>query len=211
MNKKELKNTMVITSLVLLIPMIVGVILWSQLPETIATHFGMNNQANGCSSKTFTVFGIPLVMLAIQWVCFLATFFDPKKKNISLKLIKNILWLVPLISLSVMLSIYSKALGFSINVGTVSHLLVGFVFIMIGNYLHKVKQNYTIGIKIPWTLNSKENWNKTNRLSAWLFVIGGLVFLLNSYFLNYWIMAIVIGIIVFVPVGYSFLLFKKGI
>ncbi|KFN89076.1 hypothetical protein TMUPMC115_2304 [Tetragenococcus muriaticus PMC-11-5] len=52
-----------------------------------------------------------------------------------------------------------SALGYRVNTGLLINLLVGVVFIVLGNYLHKVKQNYTIGIRIPWTLNSKENWN----------------------------------------------------
>ncbi|GMA46882.1 SdpI family protein [Tetragenococcus muriaticus] len=67
--------------------------------------------------------------------------------------------MIPIISIIVYLSTYMSALGYRVNTGLLINLLVGVVFIVLGNYLHKVKQNYTIGIRIPWTLNSKENWN----------------------------------------------------
>ena len=53
------KRTLIITSLVTLVPMLVGICLWDQLPDVMATHFGFDNEPNGWTSKAFTVFGIP--------------------------------------------------------------------------------------------------------------------------------------------------------
>ncbi len=211
MKKNNYKKTMLLTTLISLIPIVVGVVLWKQLPDTIATHFGSNNQANGWSSKAFTVFGLPLLMLGLQWFCFLATYYDPKRKNIDVNIFKKILWIVPLVNLLVMLATYSIALGYKLNIGGIVNLFVGLLFIVLGNYLHKVKQNYTVGIKIPWTLNSQENWNRTNRLAAWLFMIAGFAFVVNSFFQQSWLMILFMAVIVLVPIFYSFLLYKKGI
>lgn len=86
MKKSEYKGIMIITSIMILLPMIIGVVLWDKLPSEIATHFGTDNQANGWSSKPMTVFGMPLLMLALQWFCFLITSNDPKKRNINKKM-----------------------------------------------------------------------------------------------------------------------------
>lgn len=67
------------------------------------------------------------------------------------------------------------------NIGLVVNILVGAVFIIVGNYLPKNKQNYSVGIKLPWTLDDEENWNKTNRLSGYLFIISGFVFIVNVF------------------------------
>ena len=98
-------------------------------------------------------------MLALQWFCFLITSNDPKKRNINKKMFTFVLWLVPIISLIVMMSTYTIALGYSVDIGMIVNFLMGIVFIGIGNYMHKIKQNYTVGIKIPWTLSSEANWN----------------------------------------------------
>ena len=90
-------------------------------------------------------------------------------------------------------------------------ILVGILFIVIGNYMHKIKQNYTIGIKISWTLNSEENWNRTHRLSAWIFVLGGVAMIFNAFLLSEALLFLVIFALLFIPCGYSFLLYKKGI
>ncbi|WP_417072068.1 SdpI family protein [Limosilactobacillus reuteri] len=66
-------------------------------------------------------------------------------------------------------------------------------------------------IKVPWTLNSQENWNRTHRLAAWVFVIAGLILILNAFLQQFWLITVVISCIIVLPVGYSFLLYRKGI
>ncbi|EGG83900.1 hypothetical protein HMPREF0992_01311 [Lachnospiraceae bacterium 6_1_63FAA] len=211
MKKSEYKGIMIITSIMILLPMIIGVVLWDKLPSEIATHFGTDNQANGWSSKPMTVFGMPLLMLALQWFCFLITSNDPKKRNINKKMFTFVLWLVPIISLITMMSTYAMALGYSVDIGMIVNFLMGIVFIGIGNYMHKIKQNYTVGIKIPWTLSSEANWNKTHRMSSWLFIIGGILFCINGFFKMTEVLFVVIILIAVVPMVYSFVLYKKGI
>ena len=207
---KKYKKTLTLTSVIILLPIVIGLIFWNRLPDTIATHFGSDNVANGWSSKPFVVFGMPAVMLLLHWVCAAATMNDPKKKNISDKMFRVILWIVPVISLLTLSMTYMNALGIAVNIGMVTNLLMGVVFIIIGNYLPKCKQNYTAGIRIPWTLHSEENWNRTHRLAGWLLLLGGILFLNNAFLLSE-MMLIVIMALVFVPAVYSFFLFKKGI
>lgn len=208
---KQYKKTLILTSIICLVPIFVGVLLWNQLPDTIATHFGANNEPNGWSSKPFTVFGLPLFLLVMQWICVAATLNDPKKKNISDKLFRLILWIVPVVSMIVMGATYGYALGMELNIGLAVNLMIGIMFIIMGNYLPKCKQNYTMGIKIPWTLHSEENWNKTHRLSGWLMMMGGILFLINAFWLNVFVMIAAIVLMVLVPMVYSFVLYKKGI
>lgn len=208
---KKYKKTLILTSILILLPILVGIVFWNRLPDTIATHFGANNEPNGWSSKPFVVFGMPLILLALHWIAVAATLNDPRKKNISGKMFGILLWTVPVIAVAVLLMTYGYALGWNINIGTVVNLLVGIVFLVIGNYLPKTRQNYTVGLKIPWTLHSEENWNRTHRLSGWLLMAGGIVFILNAFLLWEVLLFVVILIVVFVPIGYSFILYRKGI
>ncbi|MFL2019177.1 SdpI family protein [Weissella hellenica] len=74
-----------------------------------------------------------------------------------------------------------------------------------------MKQNYTVGIKIPWTLHSKENWNRTHRFAAWLFLIVGIIMMINGFFEQTWLLIVPILSIIILPIGYSFMLYRKGI
>ncbi len=208
---KEHKRKIIISSLIALLPILIGVILWKQLPDTIATHFDMNNKADGWSSKTFAVFGLPLILLAMHILCIFITLNDPKKHNIGNKMMALVFWIVPVISNSVSGAMYAYALEMQVNISLFMNVLVGLMFIVLGNYMGKTHQNYTVGIKLPWTLSSKENWNKTHRLASKLFIAGGLVMMVNSFFqMPVLLFGTIMGIIV-IPMIYSFVLYKKRI
>ncbi len=208
MIKKHLK-TIIITSVITLAPMIIGLILWNKLPESIPTHFSINNEPDGWSSKPFTVFGLPLFMLAMHLVCIFATKLDPKHSNISDKIFNLVLYIIPAVSLLVCAMIYPVALGKEIEVGLITMLFMGLVFIIIGNYLPKCKQTYTIGIKLPWTLDDSENWTKTHAFAGKLWVVCGLIIILTAFLENPFIFFPIVLIMVLVPTVYSYMLYKK--
>lgn len=207
---KTYRKTMIFTSILILLPILAGVMLWNQLPAEIATNFGAKNEVTDTSSKPFVVFGIPLFMLVLQWICLIATVNDPKKKNISKKILSVLLWLIPIITILTMSLIYLNALGIPVNVGRFANLLIGVLFMVIGNYLPKCRQNYSVGIRCAWTLSSEENWNRTHRLAGWVYLLSGILFLVNSIFLLTWLMVAVI-VLACTPMLYSYLLYKKGI
>lgn len=208
---KKYKWTILVTTVITISPMFIGLMLWNQLPDVIATHFGSGNVANGWSSKPFAVFGLPLIMAGVQFLCTFAILSDPKRKNINEKFFRWILWIVPVISLICCLSTYAIALGKNVDIGLLVSLLVGTVFVIMGNYMHKVKQNYTVGIKIPWTLYSEENWNRTHQLASWLWILGGFIFIASGFLQTGWILFTVMIIMAAVPIGYSYILHRRGI
>lgn len=207
--KKIEKKTLILTSLVTLIPIIVGLLLWNQLPDVIPTHFGMDGTPNGWSSKAFTVFGIPLLMLFFHLLCVGITSQDPKYDNMNEKLYALVLWICPVVSLLVVVTCYAGALGWGVNISKYAIAGTGIVLVIIGNYLPKCKQNYTMGIKLPWTLDDEENWNKTHRLAGFLWVVGGLLITLNAFVGNEWFFILISIVMTIVPTVYSYLYFKN--
>ena len=210
MIKKNLK-ILIITSIVILLPVLAGVVLWDTLPEQIPTHWNAAGEIDGWSSKPFAIFGLPLMMLAIHWLCALATAADPKKANHSNKLIHLVLWIIPIISVVLFVLTYVAALGTEVRMEMVMPLLVGFVLTVVGNYLPKCKQSYTIGIKIPWTLHSEENWNRTHRFAGRLWLVCGLGIMLTAFVGGFWLFLPIVLVMVLAPCIYSYLLHRKGI
>ena len=90
-------------------------------------------------------------------------------------------------------------------------ILVGVVFIIIGNYLPKCRQSYTVGIKLPWTLASEDNWNRTHRMAGGLWMVGGAVVLLMGLTGKAYVAVFlsVTAVMVLVPTIYSYLLYRK--
>ena len=210
MIKKNWKM-LLITSLAILLPVFAGVVLWNQLPEQIPSHWDMQGNIDGYSSKPFSVFGLPMILLAIHWFTVCVTLADPKKQNHSEKIRQLSLWIVPLVSLMLSAMMYSVAMGGTVRVEVIIPMLMGILFIIIGNYLPKCRQNYTIGIKVPWTLASEENWNRTHRLGGIVFVIVGIAVTLSAFFGLYYVMLPAIAVAAIVPIIYSLCLHLKGV
>jgi uncharacterized membrane protein len=180
----------------------------------MATHFGINNEADGFSSKAFAVFGLPAVLLAILWLVAFVTSQDPKRQNISPKMFTLGLWIAPVVSLVIAATMYPVNLGYAVDISFFAELLLGLLFIIVGNYLPKARQNYTIGIRIPWTLANEENWNRTHRLAGYLWMICGVLMILlclTRLLPAPWTVGLLL-IMVLVPCGYSYWLHaKKGL
>lgn len=210
MIKKNLK-TMIFTSVIILAPIVVGLLLWDKLPAQMATHFDANGVADDWSPKEFAVFGLPLLLLAVHWFCMAFTSVDPKKQNFSDKIITLMMWLCPVISIAGNGATYLYALDNTVNTVPMAVLLVGCIFLVIGNYMPKMKQSYTIGIKIPWALNSEENWNRTHRLGGYTFMLAGVLTIIAGFMQMFWLVPVALIIAAFIPVIYSFVLYKKGI
>ena len=202
---KDLKKTLILTGVITLLPILIGIYYWDRLPDPMATHFGLNNQADGFSSKRFAVFGLPLILLLIEGICVFAISWDPKKRNISPKISSLTLWIVPVVSLLANITMYSYNLGYPVDFAMISGLVLGLMFILTGNYLPKARQNYTVGIRIPWTLANEENWNRTHRLGGYLFVIGGFLITILSLLgmLSFPAFIIIVLVITLVPTLYS--------
>lgn len=207
--KKIINRTMIITSIICLIPFFISIIFYKSLPDQVATHFDFNGIPDGYSSRMFAAFGLPLIMLIINFISNFAIDKDPKKANVS-KIIKIIgKWIVPILSVIMQSSIIAYAIGNKINISMYVSIGLGMIIMIIGNYLPKCKQNYTVGIKTPWTLNNEEVWNKTHKISGYLWVIGGLTITISSFIGFESIMIVVLVIIALVPIIYSYILYKK--
>lgn len=209
---KKINKEFLMTALMIALPMVIGVIFWNQLPEKIPTHFGIDGQADGYSSKLFTLFAFPALFLLFQIICLASFEKESVKVNIPAKMRRFYTWLIPVLSLIVQGSIYANALGFIKSGPTLVTTFLVIVFIVIGNYLPKIQRNAIVGIRIPWTLSDDKNWYKTHRMAGKLWVIGGLIILLESFIqvaLPY-VMGVVIAVMIVGPIVYSFILSRKN-
>ena len=207
---REHKMLLILTSCVILLQTAVGVLLWDKLPDQIATHFDMNSQPNGWTSKAFTVFGMPLILLVLHWIS-LAVSCVPNEQKAYGKKLRYVMFLtVPAVTLLMTVLCYGYALGAPFNIGRVVMPFVGVIFVIVGNYMPKVRRNPTMGIRVPWTLMDEENWDKTHRFAAPIWVLGGIVMLvLGLIGYTQWPAMAAIFAIILLPIGYSFALYLK--
>ena len=204
------KKRLLMTSVVTLLPMLIGIVLWNRLPERIATHFDSYGEPNGWSSRAFAVFGIPLFICVINAVCAVTTERDPRRSGYPSKMMRLVYWIPAAASWAVAFGVYSYSLGLKLeNTGTYVTVILGILLIVIGNYMPKVKQNYFLGIKLPWTYADEDNWNRTHRFAGRVWVIGGILLIAN------WFIGIknagiwMVFLIVVLPMIYSWVYFLK--
>lgn len=208
----KLNRTTLLTTIVCLIPVILGILLYPRLPDTIVTHWDGNGVPNGWASKMTGAVIFPGILVLVNLAFPLLLKTDPKYTNMNEKVKQLLHWLIPIISIFCSGSTLAAALGQDVKVNLIAPMFVGLLFTAIGNYLPKTTQSYTVGIKLPWTLNSEENWNKTHRMAGFLWVIGGIAMIIAGALGIGGIALIVIAaIMVLVPVIYSYLLYRKGV
>ena len=211
-NKRKVKKESRISVIFsILLFALVNLLFYKKMPETLPTHWGFNNKIDGYSSKFTALITTPLILIFLNiFSCFMLD-NDPKNKDKNNFVITIGKATIPLVMLITFIISIFYGLGKEINVMVIISIFVGFLLILIGNYLPKTKRNYTVGIKLPWTLNSDENWNKTHRLAGYFFILGGIFFLFTPFIGNEYLIFINFIIIGVIPALYSFYLYKNGV
>ena len=211
--KNKLDRTLIVGTLLCLAPMILTTILYDKLPDQMAVHWNSNGIPDNFASKAFAGYGLPAFLAAVNVFSQIMMNNDPRKSNYPKVLKSMFRWLIPAISLILVPITMFIALGAEIDLTLYMPTILGLTFIIVGNYLPKTKQNYTMGIKLPWTFNSEENWNKTHRLAGYVWFVGGICIIISSWLsINSFIISMVIlSLLVIIPTIYSYLLYKKGI
>lgn len=208
-SRKLVDMTCVITTIVCLLPILLGLAVYGRLPEQIAVHWGGDGQPNGWMHKSFAVWVIPAFLAALNLICHIGGNSDPKREAQSQRLLVLVKWLPAALSMILCPVMLLIAMGAEIPVTVVTACIIGALFVVIGNYLPKCRQNYTMGIKLPWTLADEENWDKTHRMAGPLYILAGFGFLVCGFF--GWVIPVIVIIIAaaVIPVVYSFLLSRK--
>lgn len=206
---------LIITSGVCLLPIILSFILYNELPEQIAIHWNSVGNADNFVHKAVAAFGLPFLFLAINLFSKIRLYNDPKQSNTSQVMQVFSTWTPPLLSLVLVPITLFIAMGANIPISSIVPVFTGIVLLVCGNYLPKSRQNYTIGIKLPWTLLNADNWNKTHRMAGYLWIIGGIT-LIAGTFISFdstlWGISMTILVVIpliIIPVFYSYWLYKK--
>ena len=209
MNKKQLLLPM----LACFLPVLAGVLLYEVLPEQLPIHWNSAGEIDDYGHKAAVLFGFPVFFMLMEAVLYGALTTDPKKMNQSQKLKSLSLWLLPVTEVIVLFLTITSVLEYEVNVVSMICLFMGALFVIVGNYLPKCKQNYTMGYRIPWALQDTDNWNKTHRLAGYLWMLEGVVLIIVTLLVREalvlaGVMAVLIILFV-VPVIYSYCLYKR--
>jgi uncharacterized membrane protein len=208
-----MKKTIIYKLLIVAIMFWISIFYWWKLPDIVPTHWGFDGQPNNWWSKYIVLVLLPLITLTMAILFPLLSKIDPKSENYkdfskSWEIIQfSIIWMMAYFH-SVILYVIAHP---EVNISMFVMIWIWILFILLWNYMWKIKQNYFVWVKLPWTLNSDEVWNKTNRLSWKIFVIVWLILIINSFlqWYVYWVLIFLVIIISVVPTIYSYKIYKK--
>lgn len=199
--KKKINFTIIVTTLVCLIPMVLGIVFWNKLPDELPINYGFNNEIGKMAPKLVNIILMPLFFVAMNISLHISL---AMKEKIGAKLLVFMKWIIPMLSVVVGSFMILKPLGLSIEASTLIIPLISFVLIVVGNYVPKTKPNYFVGYRLPWIINNEEIWIKTHRFCGVLLVVCGFVSFITSFFsFGKYVFLVSILIIVFLPLFYS--------
>ena len=202
----------IISSVIILLPMVFGLIFWNQLPDMMVSHWGADGVADGTASKAFTVFGMPCILLVLHLLLLWVSTVVEKDNRQNPKMAAVCYGIIPALSLVMHLFVYSIALEKNWELTALLPVFIGVLFLVIGNYMPKTTRNRTAGIKLRWTLGNDENWNKTHRLGGKIYFWSGLAIIASALFpikISVAVMIVMILVSVLVPAIYSYRIYRK--
>jgi len=208
-----MKKITAITLLVIIISFIIGIYYYQIFPEKIETHWNSGGQADGSMGRFLGLFLVPLMSLGFFLLFFLIPRIDPLKKNIE-KFRNYYDWFVLILILYmsyIFLLIIFWNLGYKFNMTKLIIPSIAILFVYIGFIMNKLKKNWFMGIRTPWTLSNDKVWEKTHELGGKLFKIAGGVIFVGIFFEDYLIWFILVPALsaAIIPFIYSYFEYKK--
>lgn len=198
---------------IFLLSLILSVGAFPFLDRQIPIHWGANGQIDGYGSK-FWVFLEPALILFLWFLMDWLKKIDPKRSFYSMfdREYRQFKMALCLFLFAVQIFTLAAALGIQLKIEQWIPFLVGIFFTFIGNMMPKIKPNYFLGIKTPWTIANDTVWFKTHRLAGKIWFFGGLIMALSVFLPDYFYVAAIITVIVIlvvVPMLYSYLIYRK--
>lgn len=211
--QKFFSGVFVVQLSVAVIMFIVGALLYNNLPEMVPSHWGVSGEIDSYMPKLTHLILFPSITLVLALLFPFLSRIDPRKD-------KYVLFKKPWIVIQMSIVVFFAYLYFitlymafypSTSIIPFIYGGIGVLFVLLGNYLGKIRQNYFVGIKTPWTLDNEEVWNKTNRFGGWMFLIAGLIIFAEAFIQWNHVAVFIISAAAaaLMPIVYSYIIFKK--
>jgi len=200
--------------LIVFMPFVYLALIWKKLPEKVPMHWNIKGEIDRYGEKTELLL-IPILLPLLTYLIFLIVpKIDPKNKinKMGNKFYQLKFFLTLLMSILALFIIYTAKNQSFANPNYIL-LLIGILYIILGNYFKTIKPNYFIGIRTPWTLENEIIWKETHKFGGKMWLIGGIIVVITSLTLekqlNFILFMIITGIITVIPITYSYFKFKN--
>ncbi|MFA6184808.1 MAG: SdpI family protein [Candidatus Shapirobacteria bacterium] len=207
------KIAVIFPVVLIIISFFIAIYFYPVFPDQVATHWGIDNQVNGYSSKALGLFFMPVLSVFLFFLFISLPKIDPYKKNFDQfkNYFQNFINIVFAFLFYVYLLTIIWNLDFHFNMIQILSPGFAILFYYAGVLTSNAKRNWFVGIRTPWTMSSELVWDKTHQIGGELFKLTGLISLLSLLFPNLAIFFILMPIVfttAFIFV-YSYLEYKK--
>ncbi|HEV8070141.1 MAG TPA: SdpI family protein [Planctomycetaceae bacterium] len=193
---------------------VVAALCWSHASDRIPVHWNWRGEVDRYGGKFEGLLLLPLISLGLYFLLLVLPLFDPGKANYpTFAGAYNLIRLTITLFLSAIYAVgVLVSLGYHVDMNTVIGLAMGLLFIVLGNVMGKIRPNWFVGVRTPWTLSSKLSWTKTHRLAGWLFIVMGLLAVAWAISQSVWMLGLMIAVDFacgITMVVYSYLVYRK--
>ena len=210
------RTTLILGGILLGLSFLVGLLVYPQLPDPAASHWGANGEVNGYISAFWAAFLMPLMTAGLFLLLMAIPNIDPLKANIAQ--FRGIYNTFIVLFLIYMLYIYALTMAWNLgydnfDMGMAIMPAIGVFFIFLGVLIGRAKRNFFIGIRTPWTLSSDTVWEKTHALGSKLFIAAWILSLLSLPLgeNGIWVTLGLLLVACLIPIVYSYVLWKGEI
>jgi uncharacterized membrane protein len=207
-----INRTLMVSALFILVALVAAVWLYPQLPAQVPVHWDLHGQINGTLPRLWGAAFPVLIILALAVLTVLLPLISPQQFEIQpFAAAYGVMMLaVQGMMLAVGLAVLLAGAGYALPIPAIAMLAVGVLLMVLGNYMGKLRKNFFIGIRTPWTLASDAVWERTHRMAGWLFVAAGLVMVASVLVgAPIWLPLGAIAAATLLPVVYSLWIYRR--
>lgn len=182
---------------------VLSAVVWNRVPDEIPIHFDVTGTPDSYGSRAVGLLMLPGIGVLLYLLFFLLPAIDPGRSNYSS--FAGAYTLIRFATIGMMLAVHvvivAIALGVELSVNLIVPPLVGVLFLVIGNVLGKVRPNWFVGVKTPWTLSSKRSWDRTHRLAGRGMIALGIAIMFLGLIQERWAAFALVGAILVYVIG----------
>ncbi len=208
----KFSRSLVVSAVFVLIAVAVAAWLYPHLPARVPSHWNLQGQVDGTLPRGWGAAMPALMVLGVAVLTVVLPYISPRSFEIRpfgpvyVGLMLVIQGFVLVIGLATLLT----GAGYPVPVPMLVMVCVGLLFMVLGNYMGKLRKNFFIGIRTPWTLASDAVWERTHRLGGWTFMLGGVLFVVAAFTGGgMWLPIVAVVIAAVVPMAYSWFIYRR--
>jgi len=207
-------KTEILPVLIIVMALVMSLYFYMNFPDKVASHWNFAGQVNGYMNRAGGAFFMPVLLMGMYMLFLVLPVIDPKRERYTefdqyYRLFRTAIMTTFLVVYAAM-GLFN--LGYPIQISTVVSGSIGILFVVLGSFMRKIKNNWFMGIRTPWTLSSEKVWNKTHQAGGWLFVIYGIVIMITPYLPQFLGVSLFIAGAVMMVLGttvYSYWLYRQ--